>query len=305
MHPMNNMSMPNDPVPIGKPAVSSVIDTMKPSFDCNKLFGGKYNVYLYLLSIAGFLLVLETFHDIGLSSLMTFSVLIQVVALGVLRIAIVSRSSVCGISLRSFQMQSVSLFCRLCSTFWLKGYIPVDSTGDWLYQLGDVSALLLCLEVCYFTAVKYRKSYQEAQDTFPFIQTGLGCFIMAILIHPDLNNRVFFDIMWTVALYIDVVSTLPQLWMMGKLGGRVEALSAHYIALIAVSRAVDMLFWYHGFGELAPDDGGFNLAGWTILGAHCLHILLMGDFIYCYVRAIWSGKLLDTHFDFGDIMIDV
>lgn len=114
-----------------------------------------------------------------------------------------------------------------------------------------------------------------------------------------------FDAIWTASLYVDVVSTLPQLWMIGRLGGKVDALCAHYVALIAVSRALDVVFWYHGFEELAPENGSFNLAGWTVLGAHCLHLILMWDFIYCYVRAVWHGKLLDRQLDFGDVMMDV
>jgi hypothetical protein len=40
-----------------------------------------------------------------------------------------------------------------------------------------------------------------------------------------------------------VVSTLPQLWLIGKNGSKVDALSAHYVALVALSKAVNMIFW--------------------------------------------------------------
>lgn len=260
---------------------------------------------LYLVAITTFCLIWQTFHDIGLSTLLTFSVLIQVVGLAALLIAIVSRKSVRGVSLRSMGMQSVSFFLRLCSTCWLKGYIPVDSTGDWLYQLADFAAWVLCMQICYLIYVPYNSTYQANEDSFAAVYTCIGCFCLAVLIHPDLNNRPFFDALWTSSLYVDVVSTLPQLWMMGRLGGKVDALSAHYVALIALSRAVDMIFWYYGFEELAPEDGAFNLAGWTVLGAHFVQLLLMWDFIYCYCRSIYNGRLLDRQFDFGDVLIDV
>jgi len=260
---------------------------------------------LYLGAITGFCLIWQSFHDIGLSTLLTFAVLIQVIALAALLIAIVSRRSVRGVSLRSISMQALSFFLRLCSTCWLKGYIPVDSTGDWLYQLADFSALVLCLQICYVIMVPYSHTYQVNEDSFAATHVCIGCFVMACLIHPDLNNRPFFDALWTASLYVDVVSTLPQLWMIGKLGGKIDALSAHYVALIALSRSIDLIFWYHGFEELAPDTGGFNLAGWTVLGAHLIHLFMMWDFIFCYGRSIYQGKLLDKQFDFGDVLIDV
>ena len=67
-----------------------------------------------------------------------------------------------------------------------------------------------------------------------------------------------------------------------------EAISAHYVALVAIARVVDMIFWYYGFEELAPENGAFNLAGWTVLGAHFVHLILMWDFIYCYVKVGWG-----------------
>ena len=58
---------------------------------------------------------------------------------------------------------------------------------------------------------------------------GLVCIVLAILIHPDLNNRPVFDSTWTGSLYIDVVSTLPQLWMIGKMGGKVGAVFLRFL----------------------------------------------------------------------------
>ena len=71
---------------------------------------------------------------------------------------------------------------------------------------------------------------------FPAPHVALFCFVLAVLVHPDLNNRPIFDAIWTSSLYVDVVSLLPQLWLMGKQGDNksVDAFSAHYIFLIAI-----------------------------------------------------------------------
>merc|ERR1719265_1555404 len=99
-----------------------------------------------------------------------------------------------------------------------------------------------------------------------------------------------FDTLWTYALYVDVFAMMPQLWMVAKLevGVEIEALNSHYIAAIAASRLVNLYFWYHGFQELKPKDGGFNLTGWAIMIAHIIQCLLLVDFVAFYVKACVS-----------------
>merc|ERR1719327_383703 len=117
---------------------------------------------------------------------------------------------------------------------------------------------------------------------------ALSCFVLAVLVHPDLNNRPVFDTLWTTALYIDVVAMMPQLSLMTKIRGEVEALTSHYVGATALSRATSLIFWYHGFVELAPLDGSFNLAGWAIIASHVFQVLLVCDFLYYYIRAVVS-----------------
>merc|ERR1719426_569978 len=90
----------------------------------------------------------------------------------------------------------------------------------------------------------------------------------------------------TTALYIDVVAMAPQLVLISKIRGEVEALTSHFVAATALSRLTSLIFWYHGFAELAPLDGSFNLAGWAIIAAHVLQVLLLGDFLFYYIRAV-------------------
>lgn len=41
-------------------------------------------------------------------------------------------------------------------------------------------------------------------------------------------------------------------------------------------------FWFTGMPELAPKDGGANLVGYLIVGAHAIQVLLSADFMYHY-----------------------
>lgn len=261
------------------------------------------HAFLYFVGFSIFGLIWQSFHDIGLSTLLTFSVLIQVVALAALLLAIALRKSAEGVSIKSIQMQALSFVMRLCCTSWLRGYIPIDSTGDWLYQLGDFTALCLCIQIWYAAHFRFAETYDVNADSFRVTGLIVLCIFFAILVHPDLNNRPFFDALWTAALYVDVVSTLPQLHMMSKCQGKtVDALSCHYVFLLVISRMTDAIFWYHGYPELAPEKGGINIAGYSVMGAHFLHLLLNADFVWCYGKQVLSGRAFDKHLDFSASM---
>merc|ERR1719281_2436443 len=242
----------------------------------------------YVGMLALISLVYQSFHDLGLSTLLTLSVGVQCFAYACLLMKVCNQKSVAGISGRALSLQAISYSLRLSSTTWLKGYIPVDGTGDWLYQLLDVCALLLVLQIIYCVFKSHRSTYLEDKESYSIQMIVLACFILAALVHPDLNNRPVFDTLWTTALYIDVVAMMPQLSLMTKVRGEVEALTSHYVGATALSRATSLIFWYHGFVELAPLDGGFNVAGWAIIAAHVLQVLLLCDFLYYYIRALVS-----------------
>merc|ERR1719473_950069 len=248
--------------------------------------------YLGMLALVS--LVYQSFHDIGLSTLLTLSVGMQCFAYACLLMKVCSQKSVAGISGRALSLQAISYSLRLSSTTWLKGYIPVDGTGDWLYQLLDVAALLMALKLIHCVYKTHRSTYQEDCDGFNAANAAIACFVLAVIVHPDLNARPIFDTLWTTALYIDVVNMLPQLWMMSKIGGEVEALNCHFVGATALSRCVNLIFWFYGFEELAPLDGSFNLAGWVIIAAHVVQTLLLCDFLFIYVKACMSSGLRAT-----------
>eukprot|EP00746_Dinoflagellata_sp_MGD_P120284 gnl/MRDRNA2_/MRDRNA2_55879_c0_seq1.p1 gnl/MRDRNA2_/MRDRNA2_55879_c0~~gnl/MRDRNA2_/MRDRNA2_55879_c0_seq1.p1 ORF type:complete len:223 (-),score=24.91 gnl/MRDRNA2_/MRDRNA2_55879_c0_seq1:58-726(-) len=201
-------------------------------------------VTLYLGAFALGALVWQSFHDLGLSTFITLGVAIQCFAYSCLRLQIHQKKSVAGISAQTLILQALSFALRLCSTTWLKGYIPVDGTGDGLYQLLDVSALLLVLNILYCILKSHRSTYQEDQDSgFKVEVIALSCFLFAVFVHPDLNNRPVFDTIWATALYIDVVAMVPQLSMMSKIRGEIEALTSHFVGATALSRATTLIFW--------------------------------------------------------------
>merc|ERR1719198_710622 len=90
---------------------------------------------------------------------------------------------------------------------------------------------------------------------------------------------------------------LPQLWMLVKKGGKVEALTANFVALIFLSRLMTWFFWYSGYNELAPKEGGkftggFNKVGLLIMVAQSLQLAISGDFMYHYFK--WQSSTVSS-----------
>merc|ERR1719506_434207 len=250
---------------IGK-ASASFAEKASTNVKVHKVDENKPFFYVYLTFFCLVTIVCQSYRGLGRSTLITLTVALQLLAYCLLATKVVQQKSVRGVSAKALQCQAVVYMARLTTTTWLKGYIPTDPTGNWLYQACDGMSLVMIITLLYFAFSRYRSTYQEDQDTFEIGYLLGGCFVLAVLLHPHLNGRPMFDTMWTLALYVDVFAMMPQLWMVAKLevGAELEALNAHYIAAIAASRGVSLYFWFYGFREFAPRNGGFNLTGWTI-----------------------------------------
>merc|ERR1719487_1203325 len=253
-------------------------------------YGGPV-VYAYLGFVAVFALVKETYKDLGLSSFLTLSVSVQLFALCCLRCRVAEFGGVQGLSKKSLMMQCCVYALRLCSSSWLRGYVPVDGTGDGLYQCLDLTALLMALHLVYcFQSRQYSHTYQAELDTVDAKLMIVVCITLAVLLHPDLNDRPLFDTTWTAALYIDSVAMFPQLWMMGRAGIAAETAatmgpSSHYLFGVSMSRAANFVFWYYGYPELAPEDTTkMNWPGYAVIAAHVIQFLLLADSLYYFVR---------------------
>jgi len=240
------------------------------------IFGiGAYGVYTHLA-------------EGEFSSILTMAVMFQCLALTLLALQVLTKGSAAGVSARALQLDAASLCFRLSSTLWLNGYLPVDMTGDWLYQAFDLVSLALVCWLLYQVLVVRRSSYQQAEDTMPSIPMVLASFLLAVPLHADMNSRPLFDVFWMAGLFVSAVAVLPQLWLITKTKGRCEALTSHYIAVMAVSRILSGTFMWHARFDItcAPWVDGVNHAVWAILAACALHLVFLADFAYYYTRAV-------------------
>jgi len=249
-----------------------------------------YGVFL-MLGVMIYTLVAEG----EFSAILTMSAITQCLAISLLAMKVVSTGDAGDISARALALDAVAFACRLSSTIFFNGYLPADVTGDWVYQAIDICSLCLTLWLLRYVLVDKRQTYNSDDDNLPTSGLLLGCMVMAMLFHADLDDRPIFDTLWMAGLFIGAVSVMPQLWLISQNSGRAEALTSHYVAMMAVSRFLSGIFMWHAREDLSSKPwailGGWNHGAPVILGAHALNLLLLGDFGYYYIKAIAKNGL--------------
>jgi len=227
------------------------------------------------------------------SAVLTMAAMFQCLATCLLCLQTLANGNASGLSARALGLEAASLSLRLSSTVWLNGYLPVDASGDLVYQLVDVCSLGMVLWLLHQVVVVHCGSYQADADSLPVGRMLLGAFVLAAIFHADMNSRPVFDTLWMAGLFVGVVSVLPQLWLVSKTGGVVQACTSHWIAMTAASRVMSGLFMWHARFDVtcSPWVEGVSHAIWAILAAHLVHLVLLGDFAYCYLKAVASQGL--------------
>lgn len=243
---------------------------------------------VYAAFLGLFTLVWKHHSDQDFSFVLSVAGALQSVGFFLLLHKMRASKSAAGVSSKTLQVYVLVLLCRLTSTLVKNGYLPVDSTGDWLYQAADLASLVFVFQLLYTMHKRFPATYQEDLDTMPIWNFVPAMVLLGITLHGNLNHSFFFDTVWAVSMYLDTIAMAPQLWMLVAKGGEVEALTANFVAMLFLSRAMTWCFWYTGFPELAPTDGGFNKTGWIIMAAHSVQLLMSADFMYHYFA--WTGR---------------
>jgi len=239
----------------------------------------------YVVFVLCSLVVAHQFTDHDFSLVLTTSAGVQCLGFFLLSMKVKKQKSCAGLSSKTLEMYTLFLITRLTSTLFKNGYLPVDRSGDWVYQVADIGTLLVVLRLLYSMHRTHADTYDKENDSLKVFNFLPACALLAVCIHGNLNNSWFFDVVWTFSMYLDTISMLPQLWLMMKKGGEVEALTSHFVACLFVSRACSFAFWFYGYVEIAPKSQ-HNTAGLMIILAHSLQLLLCADFMYYYVKSL-------------------
>jgi len=220
------------------------------------------------------------------SAVLTLSAVFQCLAFSLLFLQVFTTGKVEGISAKSLQLDAFALACRLSSTTWLHGYLPIDSTGDYLYQTFDIVSLVMVLWLLYHVLVVSHETYEVTADSLDSRPMAVVSLILGAFLHGNLDERPIFDTMWLSGVFGSAISVLPQLWLMTRGGKAVPALTGHFVAVMAVARIVSGTYMWQAFEEIDcyPWVGKFNHTGYSVLAAHAVHLILLGEFGYFYFK---------------------
>jgi hypothetical protein len=221
------------------------------------------------------------------SAILTCASVVQCLGFLLLSLKVRGSKSVAGLSGKMLVLYILHLATRLTSTSLKNGYLPMDKTGDYMYQLVDFATLLLVVQLLYCVHKTYYHSYQEEHDTLPLLPMVGPCLVLALFVHGTFNKNFFFDTAWAFSMNLEIVVMLPQLWMMARMGGKVDTMTAHFVAMFALSTVLSFTFWWFNFKQL--EKKGAWLAGMMIMVAQGLKLLLSGDFMYYYTLAWMDG----------------
>lgn len=231
--------------------------------------------------------------DMNVSSSLTLGLGLQCLAFASLAALVDTQKGLKGVSIKMVKMYAGVSAVRLCSTTMKNGYLPDDKTGDFVYQMCDITSLFIAVGLIVRSKGAYRHSYNAEADSLNMMPAVAVCILMAVLVHGDLNASPLFDTIWMLSLNLDTVAMVPQLWMLTKVGGKVPSLMGHFIAIMVVSRMSCLFFWCLAYPELAPLKGGYggmNLPGLFIVMPQVAQVLIAGDFLYLYVKSFLCNE---------------
>lgn len=235
------------------------------------------------------------------SFLMTYGAMSRMFGFGILNLKTFKSQRSTGISAKTLQLYSLVFFFRLISIMRHEGYLPYDKSGDWLYHLIEILALLFTASALYGVTVPFKSTYQADCDKFGEISVPPGygavylavpALILALFLHPSLNEDFLSDVAWTYAMYLESVAVIPQLYMFQKQkNGVVEIMNAHFVAALGFGRIMEFTFWIYSYAELTTSSGS-SLPGYLAIISQFLQLVLMVDFFWYYLTAVKNATPL-------------
>ncbi|CAM9750277.1 unnamed protein product [Chrysoparadoxa australica] len=241
------------------------------------------------------------FSDGDFSFLMTFAAFTRTFGFALLNVRMFIKKHAKGVSRKTLYLYVVVFGSRLVSILRHEGYLPYDRSGDFVYHIAEITSGLLAVLALFFMHTKFARSYQKDYDSFGNLhlpnEWGLlylliPCTVVAVFVHPSLNNDFVSDTAWTLSMYLESCALVPQLYMFQRQAkGIVEVLVSHCVFALGFARVLDMVFWLYSYHELS-DASGNKTVGVFVLGTQFVHIAVMGDFFYYYFISLKTGDMM-------------
>jgi hypothetical protein len=252
------------------------------------MFVGASMKCVYAVIAFFFYLFAERMSDLDWSVILTLGSIFQTLGWYALLHKIMKQKSVAGVSLNSVRLLVVVYAVRLWTTVVKSGYLPVDSSGDGLYQLADFFGLVIACGTWKCITDTHASTYDKSFDTLDLSTYVPICVLLAVLIHGDLNDSFVYDTLYYVSVNVETMALMPQLWMFTQGDGHVDGMTSHFVVMQTLGRICSTVFWWFGMVEIG-EFTTYNVAGKYFLGCLILQVLQSLDFMYYYLKAKVTG----------------
>merc|ERR1719498_2031378 len=105
--------------------------------------------------------------------------MVQCLGMVLLGLQMISTGSASGISAKALSLDAIAICCRLSNTVWLNGYLPIDASGDYIYQPIDFCSLIVLVWLLHQVLVVKRSSYQAEEDSLSVSPMIVASFFLA------------------------------------------------------------------------------------------------------------------------------
>jgi len=263
-------------------------DDNKTLHSVQDMFVGASMKCVYVFFTFAFYMTAEHFSDLDWSVILTLGSIFQTLGWYALLHKIMKQHSVAGVSLHTVELLIIVYAVRLWTTIMKSGYLPVDSSGDGLYQAADCIGLAISCGTWKCLTDTHRKTYDADADSLDLKKFLPICVFVATLIHGDLNDCFIFDTLYYISVNVETLAMVPQLWMFTKGDGQVDGMTSHFVVMQTLGRACSLVFWYYGMVEIG-EFSTYNVAGIYLVGALVVQVLQSLDFMYYYAKARLTG----------------
>lgn len=190
-----------------------------------------------------------------------------------------------GLSERTLEAFLVVFALRACMLLF-------DFAGGraWLFGIQDLLSLAFLVRIMLLRTSKKQDEVAEDEDSVMRYLIP-GCAVLACLMRPDMSESSLYNFWWGVSHYVAAVAVAPQALLLTKQADSFsqQGLLKTYAAL-AISRVLDMVYWSNVAHMMAPENGGFNLSGFTILAANSVGLGLIAYTTCLTARGYYTRK---------------
>jgi hypothetical protein len=266
--------------------------------------GHPLTVLAYFLFVVFILFIYHLASDGDFSFCLSLSGMVRLFAFLLLWSHLAVDQTAAGVSAKSLFLFAVSFLSRFIGVSIGVGYLPVDKSGDYLPYIEFLS-FLATTGTLIFVLVVNRATYAREEDSFgkhvirgvPHVFGPLyllvPALLLALIFHPSLNENKLSDIPWTLALYLECVAVVPQLFMFQKSTKPVERWTSHYVFTLALARMFSFMFWASSYHELSSKSDKSVTGGWVgllVVFFEMIGLLILADFSYYWFVSAKTGS---------------